>query len=419
MDKFVALNVACMMTPGGRGPFDVVTDAAGIETPRAPVGIVPNWIGGSGIGKTARVTSVLKKAIGLNAYFIYLASKTPEVIGGFPANTPEGFVLKCVLPQVKKAMDDGEACIVMDEYSTAPPAIQATTLSLMNERTAGDYVLKMGIRFMMIMNPADDAANGHELEIPVANRVAHLNYACPSVRQWEDYKLGRDNNLIPDMRGCGVHITDNWADHYPSLVSATAEFLEAAGGKYKIKGSDDKETDHSKFYDQPGSMDARATGPWPSPRTWDWVVNGVATIRSLGLAPTLEIELVSGLVGEGLAVEWGTFMRKMDLPNPKDVLTRGWDMPKRLDVVRTVLSSCSTYVADWKGDDREGVDLAIACWKLLGTAVQTKGYADIAVKPMQTLVGAGFDITHESEALQDAAEEVCVQLTDKGHTKYL
>lgn len=406
MDKFEQSLVACLLTPLGDP-----------NSPMCGWGIVPNFIGGSGIGKSERIGTITK-TVGMNCYPIFAATKTPEHIGGFPANTPEGFMLRCALPQVLNAMDDQRAVIFLDEISTAPPAVQAALLSFVNERTVGEYVLPSGVRIVMAMNPTDMAANGHDLEIPMANRVAHFDYSPPTADQWGEYIQGRYRSDVTSLAHGEEMVKQNWNSHFPVIAALAADFMKANNGQYVVKDQNGKEVKRSKLYDQPDASDPRASGPWPSHRTWKWAVHGVAATRCLGLDPGIETDLVAALVGKGLAVEWATYVRKMDLPQPEHVLTSGMKVPRRIDVARVILNSCSSWVANLT-DPEYQTEMGIACWRLLDNAITDAGYADIAIKPMETLVHKGLDVTHHNEILVDVSEGVCAKLTDTGQLKYL
>lgn len=405
MDKFEQTLIACLMTPLG-DPNDQL----------CPWGIVPNFIGGSGVGKSRRINTVVKSIL-MNCYPIFSATKTPEHIGGFPANTPEGFMLKCALPQVLQAMDDQKAVIFLDEISTAPPAVQAALLSFVNERTVGEYVLPYGVRIVMAMNPADMAANGHDLEIPMANRVAHFQYDPPTVDQWCDYILGRYTPPAVKTESVEQTIKDKWYDHWPTVAALASGFMKANNSQYEVKNQEGNKEKKSKLYDQPDSSDPRAAGPWPSHRTWEWAIHGVTAVRCLGFDPSIETDIVAALVGKGLAVEWATYTKKIDLPQPEDVLTKGMGVPKRIDVARVVLNSCSSWVASLKDPDRQA-EMAAACWRLIGEAITNSGYADIARKPAEQLVQHGLDTTHSNEKLQDSSEGVLAALFESKHLKY-
>ena len=400
--KFEKMLAACLLTP-----------LADPNDPLTQWGIVANFIGDSGAGKSAGVNTI-SNYVGLPCYPIYSATKTPEHIGGFPANTAEGFMLRCALPQVLYAMDAQRAVIFLDEISTAPEQVQAALLSFVNERTVGEYTLPVGVRIVMAMNPPDVAANGTDLCIPMANRIAHFPFTPWTLDQFEDYKLGRYRPSVLNMEDGEAIVRKNWNTHYSHVVTTTFDFLRADNGEIIVgKDSDGHPIKRSKLDDQPEPSDPRASGPWPSRRVWDWAMNGVTAIRCLDFEPSLETDLVAALVGEGIAAEWATYIKKRDLPQPYDVLTKGLKVPKRMDVARATLSACAAYVAGLKEEDQKAA-MAIACWKLLGDAIKNSGYSDISIKPVEQLIHAGLDVSHSNEQVQDASEEVCSVLHESG-----
>jgi hypothetical protein len=405
MGKFEQSLLACLLTPL-EDPND----------PLCPWGIVPNYIGAPGTGKSKRIRTVVSWT-GMNCYPIYAATKTPEHIGGFPANTSEGFMLRCALPQVLHAVDDQVAVIYLDEISTAPPAVQAALLSFVNERTVGEYVLPVGVRIVMAMNPADIAANGHDLEVPMANRVAHFQYDPPTPREWCDYIMKRNQPNVEGIRVGEDRVKQNWPFEWPNVAALAEDFMMANNSQFIVKDADGKEHRRSKLFDQPDSDDPRAAGAWPSHRTWEWAIHGVCAVRCLGFDPSLETDIVEALVGKGLAVEWANYARKFDLPKPHDVLTKGWTIPKRIDIARVVFNSCAAHVADIK-DKKEQAAKAVACWNLLNDAIVNSGFADITVQPTQQLVSANLDTTHDDPDVADVAEEVCSTLYDSKLLKY-
>ena len=408
MDRFESLMVVCMSTPLASGP-----DA---PYQHGNMGINLNAIGGSGVGKSARIREI-GKALGLNVYSIFTATKTPEHIGGFPVMTPRGFTLECAMPQIRAAINDERAIIFLDEISSAPRAVQAAILSFLNERTVGEYTLPPGIRLVLAMNPPDIAANGRDLEVPLANRVLHFQYETPALNQWKEYMMGTYDPGISKIHDSDELVRLNWRAHYVNVLGTTEGYLVAAGGKYKEKNEAGEEVERSKLYDQPEADSPRASKAWPSHRTWSWAVNGVTTARCLGMGITVQTDIVEGLVGKGLAAEWTAYAKKVNLPHPLDVLSGKWQIPKQLDVVRTVLSSCAVYVAQEKNAELKA-QLGTACWALLHTAA-TAGYADLSVRPAGTLLHAGLDLASPVEAVRDAASKMLELLNDKDHTKYI
>lgn len=413
MDRFESLFVVCMSTPLGIGP------KAPLQA--APWGIPLNAIGGSGVAKSARIKQC-GAIMGLPVYPIFVSTKSPEHIGGFPVWTGEHFTLMCALPQVAAAIRSGSGAILhLDEISSAPPAVQAALLSFINERTMGEFELPPRVRVVLAMNPPDIAANGRDLEIPMANRVLHHAYDPPSLDQWLDYMADEYDPEIPHIANTEQIIADQWRIHFMSVLGSTGSFLKATGGMIKEKDEDGKEVNRSKFYDQPSSDEPRAAGAWPSHRSWHMAVNGVTAARCLGMGISVQTDIVAGLVGKGIAAEWAAYMKKLNLPQPHDVLTwpGGWTVPKQLDVGRIVLRSCASYVVDEK-DPKKQLELGISCLDLMRRAAQENGYGDIILKPYKQLISvAGFDLQHTDPRVVQATMDVASMINYSGLTKHI
>lgn len=409
MDRFEQLLTVCMSTP-------LETGSTAPHKPGCAWGINLNVIGAPGTGKSKRIVQA-GRYMGLNVYPIYCSTKSPEHIGGFPVMTPMGFTLECALPQVRSAIDDGKAIIFLDEISSAPPAVQAALLSFVNERTIGEYMLPPGVRIVLAMNPADVAANGRELEVPMANRILHWDYSLPSVRAWGAYTNDTYDPGFLDVTAAEDIVREKWFAHFDAVHSAICAFLEAAGGTYVEKNEEGKDVTRSKFLDQPAADDPRASGPWPSPRTWQLAMNGVTAARCLGMDASVQSALVGGLVGKGLAAELSAYMKKANLPHPKDVLTNGWAIPKQLDIVRIVLNECAGFAALEKDEALKDKYLE-NCLKLLLSAYE-HGKADIIAKPFSTLLHAGADIYSTNSAISTLSGDLAAHITTSGHVNYI
>ena len=414
MDRFEQLFVTCMSTP-------LSTGAQAPHKSDCLMGINLNVIGGSGVGKSKRLYN-LGNLMGVPVFPIFTSTKTPEHIGGFPVMTPHGFTLECALPQVRAAIDAGRAIIFLDEIGSAPRAVQAALLSFVNERTIGEYMLPRGVRIVLAMNPADVSANGRDLEIPMANRVLHFQYQPPSLSQWFDFMEDSYDPGVPNLIDSEDIVKREWRNHFSTTLGATRDFLEASGGTIKEKDEDGELVSRSKFYDQPSSDSDRASGPWPSHRTWHAAVNGVVTARCLDMPMSVQTDIIEGLIGKGIAAEWTAYMKKMNLPKPKDVLTaeltqHQWPIPKQLDIVRLVLMSATSYAAQ-ETDLHAKTVFGLAALMLLERG-GTAGYWDLCVRPFGTLLRAGFDLTHPDLRIQQAAEQIATPLTAKGFLKYI
>jgi hypothetical protein len=147
------------------------------------------------------------------------------------------------------------------------------------------------------------------------------------------------------------------------------------------------------------------------------VVSGIITARCLEMPASLELDVVSCLVGEPLAIEWGAFVTKHDLPSPEEVLKPGWKVPKRGDIVRACASSCTTHIL-CMNDPVEQVTGAIACYNMFGKLLNA-GHGDILPSFCDMLIGAGLDMDHTNEKLRDAATAVYAGISDKKLTEFI
>lgn len=414
-DRFEQFFVACMMTP--------IINPLNINFDTCRWGIPVNFEGDSGVGKSERLVH-MGGLIGQPVWTIYTATKSPEHFAGVFVPTPTGEVeVVCGLPQVKQALIARGGIIFLDEISCAPGAVQAALLSFVNERQVGEYVLPNRTRIVLAMNPGDIAANGQELEIPFANRMAHFPYKEPSEKQWGEYMQGRYRPPAITIEAGEAAVRQNWHRFYPKVASTAAEFMGSNKGQYDVKtGEKDKDgkakvVQKRKIHNRPDPDDPRAGGAWASHRTWSWAMYGVTTIRCLGLDPKLEIDMVECLVGEGLATEFASYMAKADIPNPEEALSGKWEIPRRLDIVRATVNACAGFVIGVQ-DTHEKLQWAVKCWELLNNVVKA-GHGDIILDALGDLIHDNLATECTERAVRDAADVVCNAINYSGHLDHI
>ncbi len=146
--------------------------------------VVPKAEGMPGTAKTKTVEA-FARATGRPIYTLIGSLREPADVGGYPypiqveavkdGNGKETKVYMALVPP-KWAMDchDGRPWIVfIDELTTCPPAVQAALLRVIAEKYVGDLPLPQETWILCACNPAGVAANGFELEPPMANRLYH------------------------------------------------------------------------------------------------------------------------------------------------------------------------------------------------------------------------------------------------------
>ena len=144
-------------------------------------------------------------------------------------------------------------------------------------------------------NPPEQAADGWDLSPPLANRFLHIAYRPP---------------------------VDGWVD------GMTAGFSLPAGGRVAQPSRERTAVPGSNvaafIRSRPALLDAFPTNPaasgraWPSRRTWTMTADVLALLEP---DDTEAAHLAAcGLVGEGAAVEYLTWRRQADLPDPASVV---------------------------------------------------------------------------------------------------
>lgn len=385
------LIVTCLMTPR--------------EDPKNPAciwGLPLNIVGLSGGGKSQRVAAACA-AIGLPLQIVFPASKQPEDFGGAPFPTPDGIVMECILPQANILINKGHGVLFFDELSTARPAVQASALGVFNDRRVGDHLLPPKVRTLAAMNPPEYAAGGFILEGPLANRMMHKRYDMPTVTEWIDWLTGQSKTHIDEVHEAENKILASWGTHWPKMEGTLAGFMKA---------------NPSRLHQQPKPDNAASGGPWPSPRMWNWVGRGIAASRCLGMPKELENEIVEGCVGEGVLPEWIEWVAKADLPDPLDMVTKGW-IPDtdRLDITCAALISLISWVTGLPTSQPNRLTYAANSWRLLHDVMEA-GIPDLAVQPASALVSSDLAITAKDADLRRASKEVILWLGKENYAQF-
>jgi MoxR-like ATPase len=260
---------------------------------------VPVLLWGSpGTGKSALIET-LGRLDGVHTAVVIGSLREPSDLAGLPVVQPDGSVVLAPPRWARELEAAGGGYLFLDELSTASPAVQAAMLRVAMEKVVGDLALPAATRIVAAANPADLAAGGWELEPPTANRFLHLTHR-PDLDTFADgLTIGFDAATAARDEVALRPGTD--ADR----ARATAQvlgFLRARPQRFDACPAD------------PGE----AGGAWPSPRTWHHLQ------RVLAFLPEREDEArrlaAVGLVGEAAGLEFLTWVRRADLPDPSLVL---------------------------------------------------------------------------------------------------
>lgn len=234
--------------------------------------------GPPGIGKSDIVRSVAAKLkIGLADK--RLSQSDPTELKGYP--WPDSKTKTMVFFRDGDLPTKGKGILLLDEMNSAPQAVQAAAYQLILDRRLGDYELPAGWCVVAAGNRAGDRSVVHAMPAALANRFVHVD-VTPDLDDWKA-----------------------WA-HVNGISAATTGYLS-----YRP----------ANLYTDKIEPGARA---YPTPRSWAFADQ----ILNAGLPPHIEMELLQGTVGEGVAVEYAGFAREQrNLPKIERILVSPETVP--------------------------------------------------------------------------------------------
>lgn len=337
--------------------------------------------GEPGVAKT-KTTEAFARATGRKVYTLIGSIREPGDVGGYPyltktktpiidPSTGNEIDVWMQLVAPKWAMDthiNGDKWIIfIDELTTCPPAVQAALLRTIAEKVVGDLPLPKETWIMAACNPPGIAANGFELEPPMANRLCHLEWQT----DWEAWDRGMAaGGRFPEPN---FHrLPDDWRIHLPRIGTMMTAFRRHKPALFQAYPNDR----------------SKAGGAWPSPRSWHNAAICRAAVESIGGEPALQYRVVEGCVGFAAANEFMTWETNLDLPDPEELLVKAikangrkkkfsHEYPKRADKVIAMLGSvadrainhnpnkerweAAVTVYNWVAEQNMGKEIAVSC----------------------------------------------------------
>lgn len=236
---------------------------------------VPTFLWGApGVGKSSIVKQIAEeKSIGF--IDLRLALMDPTDLKGIPFYDKESHTAlwapPAFLPQ------EGEGILFLDELNSAPPSVQSSAYQLILDRKIGEYILPDGWAIVAAGNRDGDRGVTYRMPAPLANRFVHFEMEV-SVEDWRlwAFEKGIDAKII-------------------AYIS------------YK--------NEHLFTFDATSNTKSFAT-----PRSWEYVHN----VLQSSLSSHLLLEVLSGTVGQDVAVDFLNFIKVMDrLPDMEAILESG------------------------------------------------------------------------------------------------
>ena len=234
--------------------------------------------GPPGIGKSDIVAQITNSLSNSHLIDIRLSLWEPTDIKGIPYfDSNSGTMVwgaPAELPDEAMAAQYDNIVLFLDEMNSAAPAVQAAAYQLILNRRVGQYRLPDNVHIIAAGNREADKGVTYRMPAPLANRFVHLELAV-SFDDW--FSWATENRIHKDVVG----------------------FLQFS---------------KKDLYDFDPRSPSRS---FATPRSWSFV----SELLDDGLDENTTTDLVSGAVGEGLAVKFMAHRKvASSMPNPTDIL---------------------------------------------------------------------------------------------------
>ena len=337
--------------------------------------------GDPGTGKTQTVERFAKEA-GWHMESVIASLHEPTDFGGLPVRTPQGVTFEPPAWARRVAQHDGPALVFFDEVNTATPATQNALMRVVLEGRVGELDLGDDVRFVAAANPPSQNAGAWDLSAPLANRFGHVTWPV-TLDEWRTGFLTEWPRLVP--------LSIDTAAATASLHNAKTVIAAFVSTRPALLIS----------VPEP---DSAASIGWPSARTWEALAKCEAICEVVDADRTTRQLIAVALVGDGAAIEYTTYARDLDLPNPEDLLADPdsfGDMERTDQQFAALEAVAATVISDPKTHWHSGFKVCIAA--------ANAGVPDIAaavaarlvrIKPAGASLPRGFEAF--TEVLADA-----------------
>jgi len=234
--------------------------------------------GPPGIGKSDIVKQITDGLPNSHLIDVRLSLWEPTDIKGIPFFDSNAGTMAWAppseLPSDEFAAQYDNIVLFLDEMNSAAPAVQAAAYQLILNRKVGTYKLPDNVLIVAAGNRDADKGVTYRMPAPLANRFIHLEMVV-SFDDWFEWAV--DNKIHQDVVG----------------------FLQFS---------------KKDLYDFDPKSPSRS---FATPRTWSFV----SELLEDDIDENTTTDLVSGAVGEGLAVKFMAHRKvASSMPNPTDIL---------------------------------------------------------------------------------------------------
>ena len=200
----------------------------------------------------------------------------PTDIKGIPYYNSNSNTMTWAPPAELPTDPESTAILFLDELNSAAPATQAAAFQLVLNRRVGTYILPKGVAIVAAGNREGDKGVTYRMPAPLANRFLHLELRT----DYDDWLQWAVNNRVHEqVVGYLGFAKQDLYDFDPKSISKA----------------------------------------FATPRSWQFVSE---LLEEDDVSDNTLTDLVSGAVGEGLAVKFMAHRRvAKQMPNPEDILS--------------------------------------------------------------------------------------------------
>lgn len=282
-------------------------------------------VGMPGCGKTL-LTSLLAQAMGRRFVPLIGSQCTPEDVGGLPVPDHVKFLCRMMPMSWVEALLDPLGFLFLDEFSNVSPGVQASLLTVVQDKRVGDTHLHLDTIIAAACNPAEISPNGTPFTLPTLNRFFHV--------EWKTDREAWLDGLVECKWEAPAFpiVPDDWQTLIPKWGAKVKSFLSRTSG----------ELDNAPPKDD-------TTWAYPSERTWRNAIHCLAAADAAGADMASDCSFIrkvmAGNVGRMAADQFCQWKQANDLVDPIAILdgTETFEhRDDRPDITLTVAAAVAT-----------------------------------------------------------------------------
>lgn len=282
-----------------------------------PINVFPSvmlW-GPPGVGKSQAIKQIAREisdSTGKKTVVtdVRLLLFNPIDLRGIPTANEDKTLAIWLKPQIfnMNPSDNVVNILFLDEISAAPQSVQAAAYQITLDRVVGEHKLPDNCIVIAAGNRITDKSVAYKMPKALANRLMHIEVVS-SFKAWKDWAIKS-----------GIH-------------QKVIGFLSF---RNDLLNNDNVSSEELAFN---------------TPRSWEMVSN---ILNAVSDDVDKVYQLISGLVGNGAAIEFRTWCKVYNkLPNIEDIfLGKNVEVPKETDVMYALIYSMVGYARIHKNDLR-------------------------------------------------------------------